>query len=604
MTKTIAAVITALLMLPSVAHAWWNDEWTFRKQITFNTGKDGADLQQGLADVPVLVRLHTGNFQYFTDVAADGADIRFIDADDQTPLKFHIEKFDVANQMAFIWVKAPKLAVGESSDTIWMYYGNAKAAPAQDAAGTYDKNQALVYHFDTATGTPQDRTTHAIQPERSTAQPQAASLIGAGTRFDGSNMLAIPTAPALRMTAEQGWTFSAWIKPDGPQNDAYLVHSRDGDSALVLGMQGHAAYARYRNAQGRVFETPKSAALTPGAWYHVAVVAGAGHLRVYLNGAEASSIEAALNDKGGTLTLGAADGGTNFFKGEIDEVQISNIARTPDWLKAAVHGQGGDAGLMSFGEDEQAQNAAGTSYFMVTLQNVTVDGWAVIGVLVVMGVISWIVMFGKGLVVGRVRKDNRAFLQQFKQLGAGDPHALDAIESEEEKAFEHSPVSMVLFGKHDHFQGSSLYHIYHAGVREVDLRLGRAVGAQTTLTPQAINTIRAALDAALVRETQKLNSQMVLLTIAISGGPFLGLLGTVVGVMITFAAIAASGDVNVNAIAPGIAAALVATVAGLAVAIPALFGYNYLSSRIKEISADMHVFVDEFTTKIAEHYAI
>ena len=69
---------------------------------------------------------------------------------------------------------------------------------------------------------------------------------------------------------------------------------------------------------------------------------------------------------------------------------------------------------------------------------------------------------------------------------------------------------------------------------------------------------------------------MVLLTIAISGGPFLGLLGTVVGVMITFAAIAAAGDVNINAIAPGISAALLATVAGLAVAIPALFGYNYL----------------------------
>jgi biopolymer transport protein ExbB len=61
--------------------------------------------------------------------------------------------------------------------------------------------------------------------------------------------------------------------------------------------------------------------------------------------------------------------------------------------------------------------------------------------------------------------------------------------------------------------------------------------------------------------------------------------------------------VNVNAIAPGIAAALVATVAGLAVAIPALFGYNYLASRIKVISADMQVFVDELTSRIAERYA-
>ncbi len=106
-----------------------------------------------------------------------------------------------------------------------------------------------------------------------------------------------------------------------------------------------------------------------------------------------------------------------------------------------------------------------------------------------------------------------------------------------------------------------------------------------------------------MRENQKLNSLMVLLTIAISGGPFLGLLGTVVGVMITFAAIAATGDVNVAAIAPGIAAALVATVAGLAVAIPALFGYNYIGSMIKNTTADMHIFVDEFISRITEEHS-
>jgi len=142
-------------------------------------------------------------------------------------------------------------------------------------------------------------------------------------------------------------------------------------------------------------------------------------------------------------------------------------------------------------------------------------------------------------------------------------------------------------------------------VQEMTGRIGlRSAGAAavTTLTPQAIESIRATMDATLVRMTQRLQSQMVLLTIAIAGGPFLGLLGTVVGVMITFAAIAASGDVNVNAIAPGIAAALAATVAGLAVAIPSLFGYNWLNTRIKGISADMRVFVDEFITRCAEHY--
>ena len=73
--------------------------------------------------------------------------------------------------------------------------------------------------------------------------------------------------------------------------------------------------------------------------------------------------------------------------------------------------------------------------------------------------------------------------------------------------------------------------------------------------------------------------------------------------MITFASIAAAGDVNVNAIAPGIAAALVATVAGLGVAIPALFGYNWLVTRIKNSSTTMQVFVDELVTRIAEAYS-
>ena len=122
------------------------------------------------------------------------------------------------------------------------------------------------------------------------------------------------------------------------------------------------------------------------------------------------------------------------------------------------------------------------------------------------------------------------------------------------------------------------------------------------LSSQAIESIRAMLDSGFVHETQRLNRLMVMLTIAISGGPFLGLLGTVVGVMITFAAIAASGDVNVNAIAPGIAAALVATVAGLGVAIPSLFAYNYLITRIKDATSDMQVFVDELIARIAESY--
>jgi biopolymer transport protein ExbB len=132
----------------------------------------------------------------------------------------------------------------------------------------------------------------------------------------------------------------------------------------------------------------------------------------------------------------------------------------------------------------------------------------------------------------------------------------------------------------------------------------RAKGIPLQMSAASLSAIRATVEATMIREIQRLNSQMVVLTISIAGGPFLGLLGTVVGVMITFAAIAAAGDVNVNAIAPGIAAALVATVAGLAVAIPALFAYNYLIGRIQALTADMQVFVDELTTRIAENHSV
>ena len=74
--------------------------------------------------------------------------------------------------------------------------------------------------------------------------------------------------------------------------------------------------------------------------------------------------------------------------------------------------------------------------------------------------------------------------------------------------------------------------------------------------------------------------------------------------MITFAVIAKSGEVEVNSIAPGIAGALLATVAGLAVAIPALFSYSYLSSRITTSLNGIRRFIDEFITRIAEAYPV
>ena len=213
------------------------------------------------------------------------------------------------------------------------------------------------------------------------------------------------------------------------------------------------------------------------------------------------------------------------------------------------------------------------------IDSLTPDAKVVIGILAVMFLISTWVMIKKAMLVIDTDKDNKKFLARFQKTDASDLLTLD---------------------KNTNYPKSSLFKLYQAGLREIKKR--QHEGEKLSLSGAAMDAIKAAIDADLVRETQKQNAGMVLLTIAISGGPFLGLLGTVVGVMITFAAIAAAGDVNVNAIAPGIAAALLATVAGLAVAIPALFGYNYLASRIKNITIAMQIFVDEFVTRSAELY--
>ena len=230
------------------------------------------------------------------------------------------------------------------------------------------------------------------------------------------------------------------------------------------------------------------------------------------------------------------------------------------------------------------------------VDSLTVDAWVVIIICGLMLVLSIIVMITKTIYISRLDSANQQFMRAFTSVGP------------EIATLRETPG----------MQRAALLRLYRIGMEELRRRIDppggaapmRSVGAaavagadDVNLSVQTLGAIQSSINGGLVRENHKLNSQMVLLTISISGGPFLGLLGTVVGVMITFAAIAAAGDVNVNAIAPGIAAALLATVAGLGVAIPALFGYNYLATRIKKVNADMQVFVEEFMAKTAERYS-
>ncbi len=601
--KLAAAALFICALAPRLASAWWNDDWAYRKQIDFDASQTGAGLSATLKDVPVLIRLHAGNFSYFGDVQPNGADLRFVAADDKTPLKFHIERFDPVNQLALIWVKVPQLTGGAKSDSLYLYYGNPKATAGGDPGGTYDKNQVLDLHFSEETGPPRDSTAYHNNPEQSRATPAAAALIAGGVELDGTQGIEIPSSPSLRVLPSQGVTVSAWVKIAQPQQDAYLVSMLDAvGSGLVLGISGQGPFARLGASDGaRVAATT---ALSLGEWHHLAVAAGEGRLRLYVDGQPAGDVQADLPEIGAPTLVGQSGSGMHGLVGALDELEIANTVRSPDWIKAANASQGMLSSLVIYGADAQKEASGGQSYFVITLRNVTPDGWVVIFLLGVMFAISAAVMIGKTLLLGRVERENRRFLTEYRKLGTGDPLALAKLDERQTEEPEEESTLFAALASHAAFRPSTLFPLYLAGVNEVRHRLqSPSVGVQRRgFTAETIGAIRSTVDARLVRERQKLNKQMVLLTIAISGGPFLGLLGTVVGVMITFAAIAASGDVNVNAIAPGIAAALAATVAGLAVAIPALFGYNWLSTRIRDIDAETHVFADEFVNKLAEHY--
>lgn len=599
----------AAICFPIISHAqgeWWNEEWQFRKEITVDLSAAGANVAGGATDVPVLVRLHLGNFGYFADTKPDGADLRFIATDAKTPLEFHIERYDPTAQMAFIWVRIPQVAGGTANTKFWMYYGNAESPAASDSGGTYDPQQAAVYHFD-AEGAPRDSSANNNAASSSAGEYNAASLIAGGLRLTGTNAITVPASPSLRVLANRGATLSVWVRLENPQSAATVLRLGDNNGALALVIDGLRASAQLERGGAAAATAQAGSDLGVGQWHHLALVAANNRLALLIDGVEAASAQASMTDISGALLIGGAGENARFFAGEIDEVQVANAARTADWLRIAAVSQGMDSKAIVYGGDSQKEGG-GTSYFAITMKNVTIDGWVVIIILAVMFVIAMMIMVVKALMLGRIKTSNAEFLAEFERL-KNDITVLDRDEdkdAEGDSALDQSPFLGGVKEGEQRFRLSTLYRLYHSGVQEMTHRVGfRPAGAQAVnrLTPQAIEAIRASMDASLVRLTQKLQSKMVFLTIAISGGPFLGLLGTVVGVMITFAAIAASGDVNVNSIAPGIAAALAATVAGLGVAIPALFGYNWLNTQIKEINADMHVFVDEFVTRIAEHYS-
>ncbi|MDB6003554.1 MAG: hypothetical protein JWR15_541 [Prosthecobacter sp.] len=611
--SVLALNLVATAFTAAAEANWWDAKWPTRKKIDIDTSGKGVAIAEPIGTTTVLVRLHEGVFS-FMSAKEDGSDLRFLADDHKTVLKHHVEKWDSLLNEAYVWVQVPELKPA-SATNIWLYYGNTEAPAPEAAKESYEANTALVYHFADAAKAGTDSSPTGANAE-GTPAPASGSLIGGGLRVFGQSPIKVASPPLPEWAPGAPLTVSAWIKPSALQPNAVIASRREGPNAFILGLDNGIPFVELNKQRSSA-----GAPIAAGGWHQLAAVADAGTITVYLDGKSYGALIAAMPLLKGPLEIykDSSPAAANFvgYTGEIDEFQIAKTARPAGFIRFAAVNQGATADaakLVVVGADEASDHKEEgeimkhLSLITDISKDLTFDGWVVIFLCTVLAIVGWIIAAGKIMYLNTIEKASKEFTKRWEKISSD----LTAIDTEDSESIKN--IGGSVSGKMQKLMRQSpLYQLYHLGAQEISNRM--KTFRQVTFNPQekkeakimglsgrSIQAIKATLHGGMVREVQKLNGKLVFLTIGIAGGPYLGLLGTVIGVMITFAVIAKSGEVEVNSIAPGIAGALLATVAGLAVAIPALFIYSYLSSRIKDVVSNMETFIDEFVTKMAEHY--
>jgi biopolymer transport protein TolQ len=199
-------------------------------------------------------------------------------------------------------------------------------------------------------------------------------------------------------------------------------------------------------------------------------------------------------------------------------------------------------------------------------------------ILIAFSVASWAIIVAKIVMFRRVQRQSRIFLDNFR------------------KSQKFSDVQAVCASLPD----SPLVGVFQSGYAELNAQF-RLTAAQASPGGGPARPMLKSLDAvdrALIRaatvEINKLEQRLTFLATTASITPFIGLFGTVVGIMLTFQRISTQGSTNLTVVGPGISEALIATATGLLAAIPAVYFYNHLTHRVKELSAIMDDFSLEF----------
>ena len=211
-------------------------------------------------------------------------------------------------------------------------------------------------------------------------------------------------------------------------------------------------------------------------------------------------------------------------------------------------------------------------------QQATTEAKIIIFTLLIFSIVAWSVMGSKAVQMRRAKKLNQLFNTEFRQQNN----------------------VLAIHDRRIQVEGCPLFAVYQEGCMELDARLKTvsSEGRRPVLSLKAMEHVKRTLERAVAQEALKLESGLILLAIAVSGSPFLGLLGTVWGVMSTFGHVALQQSASLTAMAPGVAAALITTVAGLLVAIPSMFGYNWLVHNLRVLTVELDNFAQELVSKM------
>lgn len=205
----------------------------------------------------------------------------------------------------------------------------------------------------------------------------------------------------------------------------------------------------------------------------------------------------------------------------------------------------------------------------------------VLSILALSSAASWILIFWKAKQFRLVRKQGNRFLQKIERA-TGLEDAYKSI-----IALPESPYARVFR------QGVNFFSELRPGA----LREGAPVGAGLSITQ--LQALKLVLEKEEAEERDELARGLTWLAVMGSVSPLMGLMGTVIGITNTFLGITASGSSNISAVAPGVAEALVTTVAGLAVAIPSVIAYNHFVARLNLVSGELEGFSSEFIGTLA-----